>query len=225
MKVAIFDSGTIINFSLNGFLYLFENLKKFSEVRFIITPDVKYEIIDRPIENPRFELEAIRIKNLLKNGVIEMSSALEISDKKLNEVTKKLMKIANRSVSVKGKFIEIVSSAEISCLALSSELSKKKVNNLVVMDERTTRLLAEEPESLERLISSKIHQKVSVNIRDLKVFSSFKFIRSTELIYVAYKKGLLELNDPKALEAALYATKFRGASVSFEEIDIIKKYK
>ena len=59
--------------------------------------------------------------------------------------------------------------------------------------------------------------------QDFKIFSKYRFIRSTEMVYVAFKKGLISLNGKKALEALLYATKFKGSSVSYEEIDAIKK--
>ena len=40
---------------------------------------------------------------------------------------------------------------------------------------------------------------------------------------VAYTKKILGLEGKKALEAALYAAKFKGAAISFEEIDTLKK--
>jgi hypothetical protein len=58
----------------------------------------------------------------------------------------------------------------------------------------------------------------------MKIFSKFKFIRSSELVYVAYKKGIINLgNNKKVLEALLYATKFKGSSISFEEINELKR--
>jgi len=58
---------------------------------------------------------------------------------------------------------------------------------------------------------------------NLKAFSKFKFIRSSEIVYAAYKKGIIKIKGKKALEALLYATKFKGAAISFEEIDILKR--
>ncbi|MBI2508099.1 hypothetical protein HYV89_04045, partial [Candidatus Woesearchaeota archaeon] len=90
-------------------------------------------------------------------------------------------------------------------------------------DERTTRLLGEGPENLEELMMKKLHYKVELVRKNFSVFSQFKFIRSTELVYVAYKKGILRVQGPKVLEAALYATKFKGSSASFDEINVLKK--
>jgi len=55
------------------------------------------------------------------------------------------------------------------------------------------------------------------------VFREFRFIRSTEMVYAAHKLDLLNVKGPKALEAALFATKFKGSSVSFDELKVLKK--
>ena len=119
--------------------------------------------------------------------------------------------------------MQIVSAGEMSCLALSSELTKKGIDNIISIDERTTRVLCEEPRNLERILSAKLHQRLQTDISKLKMFSNFKFIRTTELVYAAFKLGLIAIDDKKALEALLYATKFKGSSISFEEIDVLKK--
>jgi hypothetical protein len=72
-------------------------------------------------------------------------------------------------------------------------------------------------------MSKKLHAHVKVDRKNLKVFEDFRFIRSTEIVFVAYKKNLLQVQGKKALEAALYATKYNGSSVSFEEIESMKK--
>ena len=69
----------------------------------------------------------------------------------------------------------------------------------------------------------KLHENIKLSDQDFSIFKEFKFIRSTELVYVAHKKGLLEIKGPKALEAVLFATKFKGSSVSYDELDELKK--
>ena len=225
MKVLILESGTIINFSMNGLTHVIEELKKNFDGKFIITSQVKHETIDRPLKVPRFQLEALRVKDLLDNKIIELPSSLGISEEEISKETNRLMEIANHTIKQNGQWIKIVSDAEISCLAISSILTKKGINNIIAIDERTTRILSEKPENLKKIIDKKMHTNVELNLHHTEEFSKFKFIRSTELVYVAYKKGLIHLKDPKALEAALYATKFKGSSVSFEEIDALKKLK
>ena len=51
-----------------------------------------------------------------------------------------------------------------------------------------------------------------------KAFKNTFFIRSTELVYIAFKKGLIEDQSKDMLDALLYSTKFKGSSVSGSEI-------
>ncbi len=223
MKALLFDSGTLINLSMNGLLNILEKMKEKFDGKFIITRAVKYEIIDRPLGVPRFELGAMRIQNLLNKGILEMPSALDIKEEEIDLETESLMDLANHFIQIRGKWVQLVSEAEISCLALSDILNKKSIETLIAIDERTTRCLCENPVRLEKIMSDKLHQRVTAVSRDLSPFSKYRFIRSTELVFVAYKKGIIDLQGAKALEALLYATKFSGSSISFEEIDILKK--
>ena len=223
MKALIFDAGPIINFSLNGLIELLKDLKSSFGGKFLITEAVKYEIVDRPLTIPRFELGALRVQNLIEENILELPYSLNISKEIIKTETQKIMSIANQCIYSRNTWINIMSEGEASCLALSNELDKINIQNIIAIDERTTRILSEKPENLQKIFSEKLHTNVKVDRSNLKEFSKFRFIRSTELIYVAYKKGLLKLKGPKVLEASLYATKFKGSSVSFEEINELKK--
>ena len=223
MKALIFDSGPLINLSMNGLLYILEELKKTFKGKFIITEQVKREVIDTPLSIERFELGAIRIQNLLTYGILEMPSSLGIDENKLRNDTKKLVDTVNHSVRIKSEPIHIVSDAEMSCLALSAELNEKNIDNLIAIDERTTRVLFESPENLEKLMTEKFHQPVKVDLQNLRGLKDHKFIRSPEIVYVAYKKGLVHLEGKKVLEALIFATKFKGSAISFDEINELKK--
>jgi hypothetical protein len=223
MKALIFDSGTLINLSMNGLLELIEKLRQNFDGKFLITKEVKYEIVDRPIGIYRFELGAMMVQKLIDDGILEMPSSFEISEESIKKETNNLMEIANHSVQVGGKWVKIVSEAEVSCLALSEALTEKGIENIISIDERTTRMLSENPEKMERMMSEKMHHRVYVEEKNLKPFSKFRFIRSSELVYVAFKKNLTDITGRKALEALLYATKFKGSSISFEEINELKR--
>lgn len=223
MKALIFDSGTLINLSMNGLLYILEDLRKSFDGKFLITSAVKYEVIDHPIKIQRFELEALLIKGLLDSNILELPSAFEIDENKIKEGAKQLMQKANHTIKIGENWVDIVSEAEISCLALSDELSRKGIDSLIGIDERTTRILCENSQNLGKLMSEKLHQKVIAITDDLKVFSKYKFIRSSEIVYVAYKKKIVNIKGDKVLEALLYATKYKGAAISLDEINILKK--
>ncbi|MBX4212429.1 hypothetical protein KW787_03185 [Candidatus Pacearchaeota archaeon] len=223
MKVLIFDSGPLINLSMNGLLDTLRLLKKSFDGKFIIPPAVKYEVVDRPLGVLRFELGALIVQSLIEQGVLEMPSSLGIDEEELKKDTNELMDLANHYVQVKERWVPIVSEAEMSCLALSSILSKKGVENIIAIDERTTRILSENPENLEKLMSDRMHERAKIVAQDFAPFSHYRFIRSSELVYVAYKKGIISLKGKKVLEALLYATKYKGAAISFEEIEQLKK--
>ncbi len=223
MKVIIFDAGPIINFSINGMLDILENLKNSFDGKFIITEAVKKEVVDHPINVPRFELGALRVQALIDKNILELPSSMNIKSETINKETQRIMSIANHYIFSRESWINILSEGEASCLALSNELTKQNIENIIAIDERTTRILAEKPENLKKLMEDRLHTNVKAQLSNLQEFANFRFVRSTELVYIAYKKGLLNLQGKKALEAALYATKFKGSSITFEEIDELKK--
>jgi hypothetical protein len=223
MKALIFDSGALINLSMNGLLDILERLQKRWSGVFLITPQVKSEIVDRPLKIHRFELGALRIQQLFNQGLLKLPEKLNINSQELLQVTRHLLEKANHALQIKGSWLEIVSEAEMSCIALASLLNKKGVETLIAIDERTTRTLCESPRMLEQLISERMHKWAKIAGTDFSEFREYRFIRSSELVYVAHKKGLLGIEGKQALEAALYATKSKGAAISYEEIEALKK--
>jgi len=226
MKVIIFDASTLITFAMNGLLSELRELKKIFKGKFIITEEVKREIIDKPLKIKRFELEALQIKQLLDNGTLEKPSVLNVDENKISKDTIELMKIANKIFQGRGREIHLISSGETSCLALSRILYEKKIKNIIAVDERTTRMLGEKPENLENLLRKKLHTDVRFNEGNFKSFEGFKFIRSSELVYVMYKKGIIKLKDSGiVLDALLYGVKYKGCAISDDEIKEIKRMK
>jgi len=223
MKSIIFDSSTIISMSMNGLFNELKELRRIFDGKFIITKEVKSEIIDRPLTIKKFELEALNLQSLLDEKILEMPNSLKIDEKELLRDTYKIIDIANSTFDAKGKKIHLIDIGEASCLALSKILSEKKIKNVIAIDERTTRVLCERPENLKELLEKKLHTKITSKKENYGFFSGFKFIRSAELMYFAYKKGVIHLKNGHVLDALLYALKYKGCSISEEEIEEIKK--
>ncbi len=219
-KCLIFDSGPLINFAMNGLLPVLERLKKEFKGDFLITKEVKQEIIDTPMEIKRFELEALQMKELFDKRIIKHADITEKQVDELRNKREEIIRIANSTFFSNKKDIHLLDKGECATLALSFIL---KEPNAIVIDERTTRMLCEAPENLRKLLEKKLHTKVEANRKNYEFFQKFKIIRSTELAYIACKKNLCEIKDPKILEAVLYGLKFRGCSISEKEIDEIKK--
>jgi hypothetical protein len=110
-------------------------------------------------------------------------------------------------------------------------------SNAFVIDEKTTRLLIEDPETLHEVLYQKAHTKVAMNQQNVKKFqemtSNIKIIRSFELITYAYERGLLDRFLPKKtklpnarkdlLDSVLWGLKLNGCAVSENEIkDVLK---
>lgn len=222
-KAIIFDSGTLISFSMNGVTDILEKLKGIFHGKFIITNDVKKEIIDRPMQIKKFSLEALKLKHLLDIKVLEMPSSVGLNDNDVAKKTNEVLNMANSTYRDKKRDIHIIDLGESSCLAVSKMLSEKGVSNVIAVDERTTRMLGESPENLGELLEKRLHVKISPNRNDYTFFKGFRFIRSAELVYVAYKRGLVNLKNGDVLDALLYAMKFKGCAISGEEINEIKK--
>ena len=119
------------------------------------------------------------------------------------------------------KKIEIIHSGEAACLAFSRLC---KADNLIVIDERTTRIMIESPKALERMMEGKLHRALDLNQQAISELGNIKFIRSAELLYIAYKKGVIPLKkDKNLLDALLYALKYKGTAISQQEIEDLKE--
>lgn len=203
---------------MNGLLEEVRELKKIFKGKFLITEKVKFEAIDKPMTIDRFRLEAIKIKRLLDEKVLELPSSIGIKTPDVLKKANEYLNAANSGfVGEKGD-IHLIELGEASCLALSDLLTQKQIPNIIAIDERTTRSLSETPEELKRYLERKLHTRINIKKENLDFFKKFKFIRSAELIYVAYKKGLLGMKNAASLNALLYALKYKGCAISRKEI-------
>lgn len=220
MKHLIFDSGPIINFAMNGILPVLRKLKREFPGEFLITKEVKQEIIDTPLNIKKYELEALQIKELFDEGIIKHAnlSTQQIDELKIKR--EEIMNIANSTFYANNNPIHLLEKGECAALALSLVI---KEPNIIVIDERTARMLCENPDNIKKLLQKKLHTNITANKKNYEFFKRFKVIRSTELAYIAYKKGLVDLKDKNVLDALLYALKYHGCSISEEEIEEAKR--
>ena len=219
-KILVFDSGPLISLALNGLLHTLEELKKrFPGVALVITPSVKRETIDKAMSVKKYELEAVKLQTLLDSKVLTMSSEF-VQNNVLDRETKRILSVTNSTFKADGKFLSIVQEGEASCLAFTNLCN---CDSLIVIDERVTRLFTESPENLKAIMERKLHMQIFVVSKNFKEFKKFRFIRSTELVYFAYKNNLYSYKkDKNTLDALLYALKYSGTSISSKEIDEIK---
>ncbi|RMD45983.1 hypothetical protein D6829_00655 [Candidatus Pacearchaeota archaeon] len=221
MKFLIFDAGPIISLTMSGLLGVLRRLKEIFEGEFVITPQVTNEVVSRPLKIKKYELEAIQVKKLIDDGILKKSS-LFVQNDKLEKETCRILMIANSTLTyAKSKEkINLIHEGEASCLAFSNLCSKE---NVIVIDERTTRMLIEAPKNLKELMERKLHDQLSLDFSKLNSLKNFKFIRSSELLFLAYEKGLLPFKKGRqTLDALLYGVKFKGTAISSAEIEEMK---
>lgn len=225
MKSMIFDSGPIISLATNNLLWILEPLKKEFNGQFCITNAVKSEIVGRPLETKKYKFEAIQVEKLIEDGVLNV-----VDNSFIREKTSSLLNAANGIFRAYGNYMRIVHPAEISVIAASISLNA----GAIVIDEKTTRYLIEDPKFIADILRKTLHTPISVNETSLKQFEStvkgIKAIRSVELVTVAYERGMLDkyitrMPDARKnlLEGLLWGLKLNGCAVSKEEIGQILK--
>jgi hypothetical protein len=222
-KAIIFDASTLIGFAMNGLLVELSNLKQIFKGKFIIPHEVQNEIVDKPLNIKRFELQALKLRELIHLKILETPDVLGLSKEEISTKTKELMDKANNMFFTRKREVHLIDVGETAALAVSKILTEKKIKNVLAVDERTARILCEDPRKLKELMERKIHARVELKKDNFDTFKGFKFIRSTELIYIAYKKKLVRLTgDGRVLDAYLWALKSTGCAISPEEIEEIK---
>ena len=226
MKTIVFDTGPIISLTMNNLLWILEHLKKVSNADFCITGLVKKELVDKPLnKTKRFMFEALQVLHYIENKTVEVVDSNEIRNQ-----TSKLLSIANKCFKAFGNNINIVHEAEMSIIALYLQ---KKADAFVV-DERTARLLIENPNKLLNILRHTLHTDVKENRNNIakirKLTKNIKIIRSVELVTVAYEMGLLnsykaDIPNPNKtlLESVLWGVKLNGCAVSKREIEQIMR--
>ncbi len=219
MKFLIFDAGPLISLTLSGKLDILEKLKK-NGIEFVVTPQVKREVIDKAMTIKKYKLEAIEIAELIIKGVLKESKDF-VKEEDLAKETIEVLSLSKKIISSGTEKINLIQEGEASCLAFS-KLCKSE--NLIVIDERTTRLISESVENLKNLMEKKLHARLEVNKKSLVYFKEFRYIRSSELIFLAFKRNFIGLKkDKETLDALLYSLKFHGAAISSREIDEMKE--
>jgi len=216
MKI-VFDSGVLIGFSETCYLSLLQPLRE--EIgEFIITEKVKYECIGKVENIMRFKLSSIRIAREITDHVF----TVQPNSKQLEEATFKIMELTNSMVLVRRKPITIIQFGEAESLGL---LAITDASYLAV-DERTTRMLVEQPHALIEILKRKyntndVHLDEAKYLKFKELIGPVTVIRTVDLFSYAQKHKLLtsEFDNPENLKAGLYALKIKGCSVSFEEID------
>jgi len=212
----IFDSSTIIAVSNSCIINILGALKKNSGAGFVIPSGVEHETVIRPLSIKKFELNAVRIKRAIESGMFE------VDRRGLSGLNERISSLANNAFFAGNNPIELIQLGEIESLALMIKRNAK----ILAIDERTARLIIENPKGLKSLMERRHGVRLSADwsrLNELReMFSGTTVVRSTELIASAFRRNLFmpELEQSRqGLEAALFAVKFNGCAVTTSEIE------
>ena len=204
------DSSSIISLADNCLLRILEG----TQHKFVIPKRVKMEIFDSPFSTKRFKLRAIQINSFLQRGAMEV-----VDDPFIHSYSEEITDLANSLLSYRGDNVKIIHQGEAEVIACLKLLK----SNTIILDERTTRHLIEDPDRMRKYMEARTGLRMemdeAVKRRIVKELAGINVIRSAEVFAYAYEKGLVAYHGAKgALEAGLYALKFSGCSITEEEI-------
>jgi hypothetical protein len=218
MSTLVFDASSIISIVLQNLIDGLENIKK--NHKFYIPHKVKVEIVDNALNTKKFQLEGMLISKKIEEGLFEVKPEIDYRE---------LDKLVNSIFQSKQGNMKIIHAGELEALVLVNKINA----DALVIDERTTRLLIEDPIKLHHLMERKLHTKISINRTNLKkfqnMFKNLKIIRSTEMMVVAYEQGLLKDHFPtkttkeERITALLWGLKLNGCSLSNPDLDNLVK--
>lgn len=220
MKSLVFDAGPVISLTANNLLWLAEPLKKAFGGEFYITPRVKYELVDRPLSTKKYEFEALQVMEQIKKGAFIIVETNEIREK-----TNYLLNLANRCYTAHNHYITIFHYGEVESLASAIVLN----SDAIVIDERSMRVLIEDPARLRELLCKKLHTQINIDKANLRLIQKetkkIRVIRSAELAAAAYELGLLDrylvdVEKPRKtlLDSILWGLKLNGCAIRTNDI-------
>lgn len=209
------DSSSIISLSSTCLLWILEKLP----FEFYISPFVEYEVIERAMQIERYRWSGIRILELVKKGVLRYVGVRK--EKEAHE----LLKIANSIYSIRGKRLRILHRADAEVMLLAKDFDG------FVTDEKTMRLLVEDPSLVRKLLELKFKERVSMDEGKVemlrKMVGDVDVFRSADLVAYAFKHGLMRrweeiYGREILLDGLLHALRRAGCAIAESEI---KEYK
>ncbi|MFA6048726.1 MAG: hypothetical protein WC792_02145 [Candidatus Micrarchaeia archaeon] len=214
------DSSPLISFSDTCNIDALRFLKS-RGARFVAPPGVRAEIVSNPMHIRKYQFSAVRLKKILDDKVLEIASVPGLAEK-----TSRVLETANAIFEAKGKPLKVVHLGEAECIALFEAVGAKAL----LIDEKTTRLLIENPYKLAELMQGEYGSKIGVNEGRLSEFRKMTrnlfVLRSAEALAVAAKRGFFRDygdSQQEAFHSALYALREAGCSITTGELDEYEK--
>ncbi|MCW1296384.1 MAG: hypothetical protein OH319_01750 [Candidatus Parvarchaeota archaeon] len=229
-KIIVLDSSTIISLSVNCLLHSLSQLKERTGVNFLIPPWVEDETVKTAVNSIRFRLEGIRIINEIGRNTIQVMGNRIVRNDAIN-----ILNLANNMFYAWNSPLRIIQKGEAEVLALCKFVG----GSYIGCDEKTMRLIIENPENMRRILESKLHTEVIVNRKNLARFreiaNGINVLRSADIVAIAFDMGVfddylssckdyLETSRSDFVKGFLWALRYSGCSISESEINDYIKY-
>ncbi|MCX6799318.1 MAG: hypothetical protein NTW59_04465 [Candidatus Diapherotrites archaeon] len=160
----VFDSSALISMSQTCLVKILRQLREALGAEFVIAESVYRETVSTPLHIRRFELNAVR----LKKAVDEKWLRIEQVD---TDAAMDIVKTANNCFFAKGGPVSLMHRGEADALALVRQLNAQ----VLVIDERTTRMLLETPLRLKELLEGKHNAKIGARKDNLERLQGMRF--------------------------------------------------
>ncbi|NPA77123.1 MAG: hypothetical protein GXN93_05225 [Candidatus Diapherotrites archaeon] len=208
MRVAL-DTGPLISLSSTCLLWLLDKLP----MDFYVPPAVVDESYRAPMHTKQYRFSAMRIHQYIVEGRLRREDLGKQGEALVEEFTR----IANSAYVAHHRPLRIIHRGEAEAIILA-----KIMDNVLLVDERTIRLLLEDPEELKYLLERRTGAHIRHN-RDMterlqEIAGDVLMLRSADIVAYAYEEGILGPKNKEYIEAALYALKYAGCAISEQEI-------
>jgi len=210
------DSSSLISLGDSCVIDMMYFLHDNHGVRFMVPPSVIDESINNPLKKEIKEYYASvrRIEKLKDDKIIEVTEPEP-------DETNKILDMTNHLLFVQWKPLHLVHYGESEVLAAA----RHNKDNMILMDERTTRMLIESPFVLKTHMEKEFRINIMIERNNMINFSNLtkgmEVIRSSEIAVIAYEHGYFDNFGPKkkkAIEAILYELKYSGCAIHMSEI-------
>ena len=212
MNTLALDSSALISLSESCVISALRFLK--AKAAFVAPDSVYLESVENPLKIKQYGFSALRIKRLFFEGAVRRVSASP-------EKTQAVLALANSLFYVGERPLELIHKGEADCLGLALA----GVVGGIAVDEKTLKLLIENPNKLRDLLVGEYEEKVRIEETTLKKWQQLtrgiKIIRSAEILAIAGKLGYFRFfqdDEVPAFHAAIYALKGYGCSLTKDEL-------
>ncbi|VVB56559.1 Uncharacterised protein [uncultured archaeon] len=212
----ICDASALISITDSCFIHVLYMLKRGFSGAYVMPPCVYEECVVQPRRIMADARYALRVERAVSDEVLDVVPLADPGD------AAQILQWANSIFTLEGRPLPILQRGEAECLALALETGVRDL----LMDERTTRLLLEDPAQLTAHLQAEYGERLRVRQQPLDELmarcKTLRFYRSSEMLLLAYQMGFFDdywNMKEEALEAALYRLKYSGCALSEDEIE------